>query len=134
MGKGSGRLGILTAGGDCQGLNAAVRAVVMTATRTYGMEVIGFHDGFIGLEHNRYQSLTAANVSGILGLGGTILGTGRGSTKDSSSLEEVTQRCYAHYRELGLDVLVCLGGDGTQRFSRHLAGNTDMRIITLPKL
>ena len=71
------RIGILTAGGDCPGLNAAIRGVGKTAIVEYGMEVIGINAGFLGLINNEYTELKEARLSGILTLGGTILGTSR---------------------------------------------------------
>ena len=70
-------IGILTAGGDSPGLNTAIRAVGKAAQRAYGMDVIGFKDGFRGLMQNRFQHLDSDNLSGILTRGGTILGTSR---------------------------------------------------------
>ncbi|MEW6014052.1 MAG: 6-phosphofructokinase, partial [Candidatus Zixiibacteriota bacterium] len=66
------KLGVLTGGGDCPGLNAVIRAVVKTAINDYQMEVVGFLDGYEGLIENRYRKLTSNDVSGILTLGGTI--------------------------------------------------------------
>ncbi|MBN1987442.1 MAG: 6-phosphofructokinase, partial [Prolixibacteraceae bacterium] len=71
------RIGILTAGGDCPGLNAAIRGVGKTAIVEYGMEVIGFNAGYLGLINNDYRELKESQLSGILTLGGTILGTSR---------------------------------------------------------
>lgn len=70
-------IGILTAGGDSPGLNAAIRAVEKAAHRAYGMDVIGFHDGFRGLAENRFVKLESEDLSGILTRGGTVLGTSR---------------------------------------------------------
>ncbi len=69
------KLGILTGGGDCPGLNAVIRAVVHTASRDYGLEVCGIIDGYAGLIHKNVRKLELADVSGILPRGGTILGT-----------------------------------------------------------
>ena len=70
-------IGILTAGGDSPGLNAAIRAVGKAAQRAYGMDVLGFKDGFLGLMQNRYERLYSDDLSGILTRGGTVLGTSR---------------------------------------------------------
>ena len=75
-GKGQ-RIGILTAGGDCPGINAAIRGVGKTAIVKYGMEVFGISDGFTGMINREFTVLTERNLSGILTLGGTILGTSR---------------------------------------------------------
>jgi 6-phosphofructokinase 1 len=71
------RIGILTAGGDCPGINAAIRGVGKTAILKYNMQVIGISDGFTGLINKEYIDLTEKSLSGILTLGGTILGTSR---------------------------------------------------------
>ena len=75
--KASQTIGILTSGGDCPGLNAAIRAVAKAAIGEYGMEVVGFYDGFRGLVEDRFTVLDDRAVSGILNLGGTLLGTAR---------------------------------------------------------
>lgn len=128
------RIGILTAGGDSPGLNAAIRGVGKTAL-SYGMEIIGFRDGFRGLVEDRKLKLDKATLSGILTVGGTILGTSRdkphrmlmdGRTRD------MTDVIVKNYHKHGLECLVCLGGGGTQRSALrlHQAG---LNIITLPK-
>ena len=71
------RIGILTAGGDCPGINAAIRGVGKTAIEKYGMQVVGISDGFTGMINKEYTDLTENDLSGILTLGGTILGTSR---------------------------------------------------------
>ncbi len=129
------RIGILTAGGDSPGLNAAIRSVGKAAHGYYGMEVIGFRDGFRGVVENRRIDLDHSALSGILTIGGTILGTSRdkphrmvidGRTKDMTSVIK------ANLKKWGIDCLVCLGGGGTQKnaFRLHQAG---IHVITLPK-
>ncbi len=129
------RIGILTAGGDSPGLNAAIRGVGKTALNYYGMEIIGFRDGFRGLVENRRLKLDKTTLAGILTVGGTILGTSRdkphrmvidGRTRDMTSV------IAENYRKWGLDCLVCLGGGGTQKnaLRLHQAG---LNVITLPK-
>jgi len=129
------RIGILTAGGDSPGLNAAIRGVGKTALGFYGMEIIGFRDGFRGLVENRRLKLDRNTLAGILTVGGTILGTSRdkphrmvidGRTKD------MTEVIKANYKKWGLDCIVCLGGGGTQKnaLRLHQAG---LNVITLPK-
>ncbi len=71
------RIGILTAGGDCPGINAAIRGVGKTAIVRYGMALVGISDGYTGMINKEYTELTEQNLSGILTLGGTILGTSR---------------------------------------------------------
>ena len=129
------RIGILTAGGDSPGLNAAIRGVGKTALGYYGMEIIGFRDGFRGLVENRRLKLDKSTLAGILTVGGTILGTSRdkphrmvidGRTRD------MTDVIKHNYKEWGLDCIVCLGGGGTQKnaLRLHEAG---LNVITLPK-
>jgi ATP-dependent phosphofructokinase / diphosphate-dependent phosphofructokinase len=129
------RIGILTAGGDSPGLNAAIRGVGKTALSYYGMEIIGFRDGFRGLVENRRLKLDKHTLAGILTVGGTILGTSRdkphrmvidGRTKD------MTEVIKENYKKWGLDCIVCLGGGGTQKnaLRLHQAG---LNVITLPK-
>ncbi|KZS23349.1 6-phosphofructokinase [Wohlfahrtiimonas chitiniclastica] len=121
---------MLTAGGDCQGLNAALRAVALTAFQE-GWKVTGIHDGFLGLAEGCIKPLEKADVSPIIGLGGTILGTGRGGGR-AKGTEEAVENCVKSFNDLGLDALVCLGGDGTQRFSYELV-KKGVPIVTLPK-
>jgi 6-phosphofructokinase len=134
MGK-SKRIGILTAGGDSPGLNAAIRGVGKTALGYYGMDIIGFRDGFRGIVEDRRLRLDKSTLAGILTVGGTILGTSRdkphrmlvdGRTRD------MTQMIKENYKKLDLDALVCLGGGGTQKSALHLS-NAGLNIITLPK-
>jgi 6-phosphofructokinase 1 len=129
------RIGILTAGGDSPGLNAAIRGVGKAALGYFGMEIVGFRDGFRGLAENRRIDLDRSALSGILTLGGTILGTSRdkphrmvidGRTKDMTGvIKDNLKKC-------GIDCVVCLGGGGTQKnaFRLHQAG---INVITLPK-
>jgi len=111
-------IGILTAGGDCPGLNAAIRGVGKAARGTYDWQVIGFRDGFRGLVENRVVRLNNQALSGILTLGGTILGTSRdkphkmpvgGQTMDM--IDVAVDNYHRHH----LDVLVCLGGEAPSR-------------------
>jgi len=130
------RIGILTAGGDCPGLNAAIRAVSKPAIVKYGIEVIGISSGFSGLIEKDYILLTEENLSGILTLGGTILGTSREKPfkKTSSYYEEIDkpQLIKQNYEQLGLDCLVCIGGNGTQKTAFKLS-QLGMNVIGLPK-
>ena len=136
MSKDSKSIGILTAGGDCQGLNAAIRGVAKAAIKQYDMEVIGFLDGFRGLAENRYERLTDDSLSGILTIGGTILGTSRDKPHKMSIGDKVVDtiaQAEENYHKLHLDALVCIGGGGTQKNAMRLLKKTDMKIITLPK-
>lgn len=131
------RIGILTAGGDCPGLNAAIRGVAKTAIVEYGMEVIGFSSGFKGLIEKDYRTLDEESVSGILTLGGTILGTSREKpfkkvNPDDMEEETKTQQIIDNYKDLRLDCLVCIGGNGTIKNAYHLT-QLGLNVIAIPK-
>ncbi|HPC05631.1 MAG TPA: ATP-dependent 6-phosphofructokinase [Anaerolineaceae bacterium] len=128
-------IGVLTAGGDTPGLNAALRGLGKAALGVYGMQVVGFYDGFRGLMQDRTMRLEASNLSGILTLGGTILGTSRDKPKSmpvGGQLLDMTNSMIDTYQRHHLDALVCLGGGGTQKSAYHLAQH-GLNIITLPK-
>jgi 6-phosphofructokinase 1 len=128
-------IGVLTAGGDCPGLNAAIRAVGKAAA-SYGMEVVGFLDGFRGLVENRTTHLEMSRLSGILTLGGTILGTSRDKAHrmpvGSMGTMDMTPLAIENYNRLHLDALVCMGGAGTQKNAYRLLKN-GINVCTLPK-
>jgi len=103
-------IGILTSGGDCQGLNAAIRAVAKSAMKTYGMDVVGILDGFRGLVENRCERLGDTDLSDILTLGGTILGTSRDKPNKmpvGGRTVDMTEQAVENYHKLHLDALVC---------------------------
>ncbi|APZ42889.1 6-phosphofructokinase [Acidihalobacter ferrooxydans] len=129
------RIGVLTAGGDCPGLNAAIRGVGKTAQGTYDMRVLGFRDGFRGLVENRVVDLDRAKLSGILTIGGTILGTSRDKPHkmrvDGRNVD-MTDVIVRNYAANHLDALVCLGGGGTQKNALVLQEH-GLNVITLPK-
>ncbi len=130
------RIGILTAGGDCPGLNAAIRGVGKTAIVEYNMKVYGISAGFLGLINQEYHELKEDQLSGILTLGGTILGTSRekpfkGSNKSAYKIDK-PKLIKKHYNEMGLDALVCLGGNGTMKTASLLA-DEGLNVIGLPK-
>ena len=128
-------IGLLTSGGDCPGLNAAIRAIGKSAISSSGMEVIGFKDGFRGLMENRAVQLENDLLSGILTLGGTILGTSRDKPHKMSmggKLVDMTDVIVENYHNHHLDALVCLGGGGTIKNAYRLA-QKGLNIITLPK-
>ncbi len=129
------KIGILSAGGDCPGINATIRGVGKTAIIKYGMEVIGFTEGFRGLLNKEYVKLTEKSLSGLLTEGGTILGTSREKPfkkKNSDSIEDKPEQIKANYKDLGLNALVCIGGNGTQRTANLLA-KEGLNIIGIPK-
>lgn len=125
------RIGVLTGGGDCPGLNAVIRAVTKTAIYQHKLEVFGIEDGFLGLIRNRVRPLTPTDVSNILTRGGTILGTSNKANPSRFAIgtdgegkpifEDVTSRVIEHVRENHLDVIVCIGGDGTMTGAAGLA-------------
>jgi ATP-dependent phosphofructokinase / diphosphate-dependent phosphofructokinase len=128
-------VGILTAGGDSPGLNAALRAIGKAAIEYHGMQVIGFYDGFRGLVQNRTTPLDNRNLSGILTLGGTILGTSRDRPHKmpvGDKLLDMTDIVIDNYKNHHLDVVVCLGGGGTQKSAFRLV-QRGLNVITLPK-
>ena len=128
------KIGILTAGGDCPGLNAAIRGVGKTAIVKYGMEVTGFSSGFLGLIDKEYFPLEEHMLSGILTDGGTILGTSREKPFKKSKRHNIDKpgRIVETYNELGLDCLVCIGGNGTQKTAARLV-DEGLNIIGIPK-
>ena len=128
-------IGILTAGGDSPGLNAAIRGVGKSALNNYGMQLIGFRDGFRGLMENRTMRLDGEELSNILTKGGTILGTSRDKPHRmpvGGKLLDMTDVIVGNYQDNHLDCLVCLGGGGTQKNALRLK-EKGLNIITLPK-
>jgi 6-phosphofructokinase len=129
------RIGILTAGGDSPGLNAAIRAVGKAAIGEYGWEMIGFRDGFLGLAQNRWLRFDKGRLAGILTVGGTVLGTSRDKPhrmEIDGQVRDMTGVIAANYKKLGLDALVCIGGGGTHKSALRLV-EKGLNIITLPK-
>ena len=131
------RIGLLTSGGDCQALNAAMRGVVKgLAANVEELEVYGFMDGYKGLIYGNYRLLTSADFSGILTKGGTILGSSRQPFKlmrvpDENGLDKVEAMKHT-YHKLSLDCLVILGGNGTQK-TANLLREEGLHVIHLPK-
>ncbi|NIV12833.1 MAG: ATP-dependent 6-phosphofructokinase, partial [Aliifodinibius sp.] len=134
------RVGILTGGGDCPGLNAVIRGVTKTAINHYGMEVIGFHDGFQGLIEGRFTIISYEMASGILTQGGTILGTSNKANpfahiqtiNDKVQKVDVSDNCMELYEDLALEALICVGGDGTMSIAGGLA-KKGANIVGVPK-
>ncbi|MBN1597106.1 MAG: 6-phosphofructokinase [Bacteroidales bacterium] len=128
-------IGILTAGGDSPGLNATIRGIGKSAISRYDMQVTGFLDGFRGLMENRSIHLDGVALSGILTIGGTILGTSRDKPhkmRVGGKVMDMTEVIVQNYHRHHLDALVCIGGGGTQKNAYHLS-KQDINIITLPK-
>lgn len=128
-------IGILTSGGDSPGLNAAIRGVGKAAESAFDMRVIGFRDGFRGMVGDRTVRLEGTALSGILTLGGTILGTSREKPHRMAvgdTVMDMTQVIVDTYQRHHLDVLVCLGGGGTQKNAFRLQ-KAGLNVITLPK-
>ena len=135
------RIGVLTGGGDCPGLNAVIRAVTKDAIH-HGIEVLGIQDGFLGLIENRLQPLDVASVSGILTVGGTILGSSNKAnparfatgTDDSGNpvFEDLTDRCLDNIHSHAIDALVVIGGDGTMTVASNFV-ERDVDCIGVPK-
>src|SRR4030043_1995851 len=134
------RISILTGGGDCPGINAVIRAVVKKAINEKGMEVIGIEDGYHGIVNNRYRPLRYDDVSGILTLGGTILGTSKtvnpyryaiqkGNRLEFRNLSKITIK---NLKNLDIDSLVCIGGDGTLGIAYRLYKD-GIPIVGVPK-
>ena len=129
-------IGILTAGGDCPGLNAAIRSIGKAAMGTYDMQVVGISAGFHGLINNQTRALSDADFSGILTEGGTILGSSRekpfGKKKDDALSGKKPAMIEENYRNLHLDCLVCIGGNGTQTTAYKLS-QMGLNVMGLPK-
>ncbi|WP_172674185.1 6-phosphofructokinase [Syntrophomonas palmitatica] len=134
------QIGLITGGGDCPGLNSVIRAVTKSAILNYGLEVIGFLDGFKGLVEDNYIQLDLRRVSGISHIGGTILGTtnrdnpfnyytdiaGQPQSSDQS------ERAMNNMRNLGLDGLIVIGGDGSLHIANQFA-QKGVKVVGVPK-
>src|SRR6476469_808406 len=123
------RIGVLTGGGDCPGLNAVIRSVVRTATTHYGSEVLGFRDGWRGLLEDRTTPLDVAAVDGLLTRGGTTLGSARVAPERlATGLAAMKGGLAAH----GIDVLIPIGGEGTLT-AAHLLSQAGVPVVGVPK-
>lgn len=128
-------VGVLTAGGDTPGLNAALRGLGKSAEYKYDLQLIGFYDGFRGLLQDRRIVLDESTLSGILTVGGTILGTSRDKPRKmlvGGKTQDMRDAMVETYDKHRLDVLVCMGGGGTQKNAYSLM-EKGLNIITLPK-
>ena len=134
------RIAVLTGGGDCPGLNAVIRAVTKKAILEYDMEVIGIEDGYEGLIHNRHRKLHYDDVSGILTMGGTILGTSNTANpykyavqkNGKQRITDVSRTVIGNLKRLNVDCLICIGGDGTLN-SAYKLYRDGIPVIGIPK-
>lgn len=128
------RIGILSSGGDAPGINAVIRAIGKTAVVAHDMEVLGFIDGFTGITERRYIEMDMDNLSSLLSRGGTILGSSRDKPfrkalqKEDKAVKELKEA----WDELGLEALVCIGGNGTQKTAATVA-SLGFNVIGVPK-
>ncbi len=135
------RIGILTGGGDCPGLNAVIRAVVRHARGTYGWDVIGIEDSFEGVYEERFVDLNMKSVRDILARGGTILGSSNRANPKAypvrlpdgrEEVHDVSDVCLANLNKLDLDGLVVVGGDGTMAIAQGFLGK-GAKVVGVPK-
>ena len=130
------RIGILTSGGDCPGLNAAIRGVARAAYEMFDAEIVGIMDGYRGLIEGEWQEMKRSQFSGILTLGGTILGTSRQPFRNMRVIgEDNVDKVKAmkdNYQKMKLDCLVTLGGNGTHK-TANLLSQEGLNVIGLPK-
>lgn len=126
------RVGILTGGGDCPGLNAAIRAVAKCLMINCNAQIFGIADGFAGLLERRVTPLTYSDCSGILSLGGTILGTSNSVNPLNYHGKDCSAQVLAYYEELGLDAIVVIGGDGSLSLAYEMS-KLGMNIVGVPK-
>jgi 6-phosphofructokinase 1 len=132
-------VGVMTGGGDCPGLNAVIRAVTKSLICDHGVKVYGFYDGYAGLVEGKYRRLESSDVSNILTVGGTVLGSSNKANPFAYYLgagrkpRDLSARCRNLYRKLKLDALVCIGGDGTMAMSNRLIEEHGLRIVGVPK-
>ena len=136
------RIGILTGGGDCPGLNGVIRAVTLHARQTYGWEVVGIHNGFEGLYHEEYLELTPHSVQHCLPRGGTMLGSSNRANPFAYpvklpdgrvEIHDVSARCMSNLARLDLHGLIVVGGDGSMSFAHKFVQRGATRIVGVPK-
>ena len=136
------RIGILTGGGDCPGLNGVIRAVTLHARHTFGWEVVGIRNGFEGLYEEEYIDLQVATVQNILPRGGTMLGSSNRANPFAYpvklpdgrvEIHDVSKRCMDNLDKLDLHGLIVVGGDGTMSFAHKFIQAGATRIVGVPK-
>lgn len=134
------RIGVLSGGGDCPGINAVIHAVVKRAILRYGWEVIGVLDGFEGMVEGRWRKLEYNDVSGIMPLGGTILGTSNKadpfhypvSEEGKLAFRDFSQKVVDNYHQMDIQALITIGGDGTFNVSQKFV-ERGLNIVGVPK-
>lgn len=128
------RIGLCTGGGDCPGLNAAIRAIVKSLATRKDVELFGIFDSFKGLQSKqpRYKKLSLNDVTDIYFKGGTILGTHNKSPRTAKAFQSSIEASCLGYKELGLDALIAIGGEGTQNIAKELS-LLGLNIIGIPK-
>jgi phosphofructokinase-like protein len=134
------RIGILTGGGDCPGLNAVIRSIAKPALSHFNAKVIGILDGFEGFVEGRMRELTKLDVTGIVNVGGTILGTSNKGdpfhfprvSASGIKITDCSDLVLEHYHQWGLDALIAIGGDGTMNIAHKLT-KMGLNIIGVPK-
>ena len=134
------KIAVMTGGGDCPGLNAVIRAVTKTAINGYGLEVWGIEDGYQGLIEDRIHLLGFNDVSGILTVGGTILGSSNTSNPfaypmklgKKDVVKDVSEQCLINLSKRGIDTLICIGGDGTM-YSAAAFAKKGLTVMGVPK-
>lgn len=134
------KLAVLTGGGDCPGLNAAIRAVVQTCILEFGVTVVGIPDGFKGLLENKFIPLDLVNTTGIFAKGGTILGSSNIDTpfavpvlrNGKQDFEDRSEEAIQHLKDERIDALIVIGGDGTQSIAHSLT-KKGIRVVGIPK-
>jgi len=124
------RIGILTGGGDCPGLNAVIRAIVRKGETQHGDEFLGFLDSWDGVMEERFIPLDTSAVRGLLPRGGTILGTRRGSPLDHTDGMDLLQQCF---QNLNLEALIVIGGNGSMSVSSLIFDQIGLPIVGVPK-
>lgn len=124
------RVGVLTGGGDCPGLNAVIRGIVRKGEMVYGDEIIGFVDAWHGVLHDQTMALNVRGLRGMLPRGGTLLGTKRGGPYDDADGIERVKEAFVHHQ---LDALIVIGGNGSLSVASRLASEEGLPIVGVPK-
>ncbi|WP_354642452.1 ATP-dependent 6-phosphofructokinase [Kitasatospora camelliae] len=123
------RIGVLTSGGDCPGLNAVIRSVVHRGTDVHGDEIVGIEDGFLGLIEGRTRPVSHDDVTGLLTLGGTILGSARVKRE---KIQWAVENARTLAGNIGIDALITIGGEGTLAAAR-LFSDAGLPVVAVPK-